>query len=69
LPEYLILSGKALDMNAKGEIKALKDMMEDYEKSLVVEAIRITDNKMKAAELLGMSKQSLNYRLEKYKIR
>ncbi|HNU79347.1 MAG TPA: sigma 54-interacting transcriptional regulator [Bacillota bacterium] len=69
LPGYMVISGKSFNTNGKPEIKALKDMMEDYEKSLVVEAMRITDNKMKAAELLGMSKQSLNYRLDKYKIR
>ncbi|HYE81611.1 MAG TPA: sigma 54-interacting transcriptional regulator [Clostridia bacterium] len=69
LPEYLLLSGKAEYMNMELEIKALKDMLENYEKSVVLEAIRITKNKIKAAELLGMSKQSLNYRLEKYKIK
>ncbi|HOH88916.1 MAG TPA: helix-turn-helix domain-containing protein, partial [Bacillota bacterium] len=69
LPGYMVISGKSFNTNGKPEIKVLKDMMEDYEKSLVVEAMRITDNKMKAAELLGMSKQSLNYRLDKYKIR
>lgn len=47
---------------------SLQDEMRDYEKALIERAIEKSDNLVKAAELLGISKQALNYKLKKHEI-
>lgn len=69
IPEYISASSKMLNVNMKLGMKTLDDMLKDYEKSVILEALRATKSKIEAAELLGMSKQSLNYRLAKHKIK
>ena len=47
---------------------SLKDKVEAFERALILEALRETKNKADAARALGLTKQALNYKLEKYRI-
>ena len=46
----------------------LTELVEDYEKSLIVSALDTSPNLTEVAKKLGVSKQTLNYKLTKYKI-
>jgi arginine utilization regulatory protein len=48
----------------------LKDKVEEYEKSLIVGELRTTGGKLaESARRLGISKQLLKYKMEKYELR
>lgn len=72
LPDYLNEYFKELSMEEQpnsmlGKL-SLSEMMDAYEKKIIEEAISISDTSADAARLLKISKQTLNYKLEKYKI-
>ena len=46
--------------------RTLPQQMADFEKQLIGQAISETRNLMDAARLLGISRQSLQYKLQKY---
>ena len=44
----------------------LASMVDDYEKSIIVIALDRSDSMVEAAKLLGISKQLLRYKMDKY---
>ncbi len=48
--------------------ESLKKMVEKYEKSIIIKALKKKENKAEAAKLLKISKQALNYKLKKYNL-
>ena len=77
-PEERIIEMKHLpekaEVNEMGnfetfEIRALKDMVESYEKQVIQEALkRAASDKSKAAEMLDVSVRTLYYKMERYGI-
>ncbi len=47
----------------------LMELVEKYEKSLILQAMEVSANLTEMAKRLGVSKQTLNYKLQKYKIK
>ena len=78
LPEYLLkrISGKPdqiLDPSAVSVTKigsgfSLDKEVEEFEKTIILQALDHSKNYTEAAELLGISKQSLNYKMKKYSL-
>lgn len=76
LPEYLLNSRNISNHTAEKLQSAtfefdnfsLAQAVDEYEKSIILAAIGKTSNLKDAAELLGISKQALNYKLSKYEI-
>jgi len=48
---------------------SLVELLENYEKQLILHALKLSINAKAAADHLGISKQALNYKLNKYKIK
>ena len=69
LPEEMKPGGRALDLAPGFRLPAGGINLEELERNLIEEAIGQTQgNKTRAAELLGLSRDTLRYRLEKYGI-
>ncbi len=50
-----------------GNNPSLKTTVDDYEKQMIAEALKITNgNRLKAAKQLGLTRQNLQYKLKKY---
>ena len=74
MPEYLLRSyGKQkqalMDERLPEDGISLKTVLENYEKGLLIKAIRQTDSVAEAARRLQISKQDLNYKMKKYGLR
>lgn len=77
LPEYLVQN---VERNADNQAKShrivkfnkgefsLEKELGTYEKSLIIQALDQSKNFVDAAELLGITKQALNYKMGKFKI-
>jgi len=48
---------------------SLKDLVENYERDLLIRALNNTKNKVEAAKTLKISKQSLQYKINKYNLK
>ena len=58
---------QTLSRSARSEKIDLAQTVDEYEKSLILDAIKRTNgNKMEAAKLLGITKQNLQYKVKKY---
>lgn len=71
LPPYLRRRGEleGEEPMKRGRLEGnLTELVEDYEKSLIVSALDTSPNLTEVAKKLGVSKQTLNYKLTKYKI-
>lgn len=70
LPEYIHAEGISILSIANHELgnSSLPEMLKSYEKELIKKALDCTINKNDAANLLKISRQALNYKLNKYKI-
>jgi len=69
LPEEMRPGGRALDLQPGYRLPAGGINLEDLEKDLIQQAVEQSrGNKTRAAELLGLSRDTLRYRLEKYDI-
>ena len=76
LPEYLLKavsgdmtfnpSGRAIPKIDSGF--SLDKEVEEFEKAIIIQALDRAKNYTDAAELLGISKQSLNYKMKKYQL-
>ena len=78
LPEYLTRPFvlEEIGQNALMTVPAiplkgisLEEALETYERELIEHAVAISKNYVEAAKLLGITKQALNYKLRKYKLR
>ena len=78
LPEYLTRPFvlEEIGQNALMTVPAiplkgisLEEALETYELELIEHAVAISKNYVEAAKLLGITKQALNYKLRKYKLR
>lgn len=69
LPDY-IFSVKSDNETSKLDIgdKSLTELIQDYEKNIIEYAIKNTRNTTEAAQMLKISRQSLNYKISKYNI-
>ncbi|MBV7275184.1 sigma 54-interacting transcriptional regulator [Clostridiaceae bacterium UIB06] len=69
LPDY-IFSVKSNNKTPEFEIgnKELTELIQDYEKNIIEYAIESTRSITKAAQMLKISRQSLNYKISKYNI-
>lgn len=69
LPEEMRPGGRALDLHPGYALPAGGINLEELEKDLIQQAVaQARGNKTRAAELLGLSRDTLRYRLEKYDI-
>jgi len=68
LPSYLLEETLSYNESKIFEKYSLNELMNRYERKLILKAINSTNNKVEAAKKLKISKQSLNYKLKKYKI-
>ena len=69
LPYYLVEAYGKADANSEREIKALKDEVGKFESKLIADAFKKNGgNITKTAELLELPRQTLQYKLQKYKI-
>ena len=67
LPQYMKDNTvKNESCNVKLGEKSLTEFVEGYEKALIKLALSETNNFTEAAELLKISKQALNYKMNKY---
>ncbi|MDO5038065.1 MAG: sigma 54-interacting transcriptional regulator [Tissierellia bacterium] len=70
LPEYMKYAGmQAVKVQELIGGKSLPDLVASYEESLIKQALSKTDNLVEAADLLKISKQSLNYKVKKYQLK
>lgn len=71
IPERISICGKRkLYRPAEGKPKSLKELTEEYEKQLLARELRNAGNKhVEAARRLGISKQLLNFKIKKYKLK
>lgn len=78
LPEYLTRPFvlEEIGQNALMTVPAiplkgisLEEALETYERELIEHAVTISKNYVEAAKLLGITKQALNYKLRKYKLK
>ena len=78
LPEYLTRPFvlEEIGQNALMTVPAiplkgisLEEALETYERELIEHAVAISKNYVEAAKLLGITKQALNYKLRKYRLR
>ena len=70
LPDYIVHK-KAVDVSVcpRAETSNLEKTIEDYEKAIILDALKKSGGvKKKAAELLGLSFRSMRYKLDKYGI-
>ena len=73
LPDYIFDNNREND-NKLGfyydgigkNTKSLTERVENYEKKLIIEALKTSKNTTDAAKLLKISRQSLNYKMQKY---
>ena len=77
LPEYILRAGERLIIDSEGgalpgsalqQGLSLAEMVANYEKSLIEEALRTSRNVSEAAEKLHITKQGLSYKLAKYEL-
>lgn len=69
LPEYMVGKQDALDTDYNLNAGfSLKNMVDEYEKSIIMKMLSETNSKAEAAEKLMITKQVLNYKLKKYNI-
>jgi arginine utilization regulatory protein len=75
LPEYLVASVEnsiSPDINGRFDLNKsdfnLKQVVEEFEKRIIIDALAKCDNTAAAARLLKLSKQSLSYKMEKYNL-
>ncbi len=67
LPDELQPGARAIDLEAGYSLPAAGINLEELEKDLIGQALaRTRGNKTRAAELLGLTRDTLRYRLEKY---
>jgi len=67
LPDELKPGGRALDLEPGFRLPAGGIMLEELEKDLIRQALdQARGNKTRAAELLGLTRDTLRYRVEKY---
>ena len=59
-------SGRAIPKIDSGF--SLDKEVEEFEKAIIIQALDRAKNYTDAAELLGISKQSLNYKMKKYQL-
>lgn len=53
----------------RDRLKPLDEAVEEYEKSLITAAVETAPSLVEAARLLGITKQNLNYKMKKFKIK
>lgn len=70
LPDYLQNKNVQYEGTIEGALGKvpLSSMVEDYEKSIIVIALKRSVSMVEAAKLLGISKQLLKYKIDKYGI-
>jgi len=67
LPEEMKPGGRALDLHPGFQLPAGGINLEELEKDLIRQAVeQVHGNKTRAAELLGLSRDTLRYRMDKY---
>ena len=68
LPDYLQNKNVQYEGTIEGALGKvpLSSMVKDYEKSIILVALERTSNMVEAAKLLGISKQLLKYKIDKY---
>ena len=67
LPDELKPGGRVLDLEPGFKLPAAGINLEELEKDLIRQALDRTQvNKTRAAELLGLTRDTLRYRIEKY---
>ena len=49
--------------------RPLDEAVEEYEKMLITAAVETAPSLVEAAKLLGITKQNLNYKMKKFKIK
>jgi len=71
LPNYLVsrVINGMVKIYPKEESLSLDEKIARYEKQLLIEALKSTHTYAEAARKLGISKQSLNYKLQKYNLK
>ena len=69
IPDYL-MKRKVAKANSYGAIKnaSLPQLVENYEKDLIQMTIENVENLVEASKLLGISRQSLQYKMHKYNL-
>ena len=63
-----ILDPSAVSVTKIGSGFSLDKEVEEFEKTIILQALDHSKNYTEAAELLGISKQSLNYKMKKYSL-
>lgn len=72
LPVYLIDRTKPMEFTTEIRSKkdiSLQEMIEQFERSIIQETLQNSSNYIEAANTLKISKQSLNYKLNKYSLK
>lgn len=73
LPEYLLYNYERpfLSENVayEGKNLSLNQEVKNYERHLIVQALQVSSTKAEAAQKLGISRQSLRYKIEKHDIK
>lgn len=69
LPEYITKTNSISKFIESEKQLPLNEKVEEYEKRLIIEALRNTSSFVEAARYLKISKQSLNYKIEKYNLK
>ncbi|MGL5258113.1 MAG: sigma-54 interaction domain-containing protein [Proteocatella sp.] len=72
IPDYLTVkrtkgySNNILKHQENFEIKGYDDLIADYEKNILIKTLKESKNKSEAAKKLNLTRQNLNYKLEKF---
>lgn len=68
LPQYITEQRKSNDIisDIKNKYNSLQEMVEEFERLIIEETLKTTENYSETAKKLKLSKQSLNYKLNKY---
>jgi len=71
LPNYLVnrVMNGMVNIDSEEESLSLDEKIERYEKQLLIKALKSAHTYAEAAIKLGISKQSLNYKLHKYNLK
>ncbi len=71
LPQYMTnhFEAEREKFEASNENMSLEEKVDEYEKRLIMKALDSTQNIAQAAKKLKISKQNLNYKLSKYKLK
>ncbi|WP_242972969.1 sigma-54 interaction domain-containing protein [Anaeromicrobium sediminis] len=70
IPEYIIYNNKKEKYFAKDTVqnKSLPELLKNYEKNLILDALSISKNITEAAKKLQITRQSLQYKMDKYNL-